>query len=305
VEANLTPRAAERLCREAAQKSFDESARSLNCDWGTNLDGKQVQRWSEAIGERAVREREAQVRAYEQGRRPESPPNEHELLVIGVDAGHVQTTRKNEETNSRWRENKVGTVSSYLKGDGREKEPVKLVTTHVATMEDAHAFGKMIRIEAERRGIRQAIEAVLMGDCGNWIDPLGEREFPHLPRIADYHHSIEHLWDSARAALGTDDPGVPALAGRLEGQLYDGRVEEVIAWLEAESARVGEPQKEDGEHHPRKVLSTNLGYFTRNKEHMNLSRVPGQGVADRLGEHRGRGQAVQQAGQGDRAVLED
>ena len=55
-EAELTPLAAERVCREAAQKSFAESARSVNCDWGTGMDGKQIQRWSEAIGKRLVEE---------------------------------------------------------------------------------------------------------------------------------------------------------------------------------------------------------------------------------------------------------
>jgi hypothetical protein len=36
------------VCRESAQKAFDEAAKSLNMDWNTTLDGKQLQRWSEA-----------------------------------------------------------------------------------------------------------------------------------------------------------------------------------------------------------------------------------------------------------------
>src|SRR5436305_1604021 len=49
-EANLSPHAAERVCRESAQKAFDEAAKSLNIDWNQTLDGKQLQRWSEALG---------------------------------------------------------------------------------------------------------------------------------------------------------------------------------------------------------------------------------------------------------------
>jgi len=234
-----------------------------------NLDGKQVQRWSEAMGRRVVGERQAEVLAYEQGRRPESPANAPQVLVIGVDGGRVQTRQKDEETASRWREDKVVTVTTYLRGDGQDRKPQKLVTSHVATMEDAHVFGKLARVEAERRGIRSAEEAVLMGDCGNWIDPLGQREFPHLPRIADYDHAVEHLWEATRAVLGVDDAGVGPLAGRLEGWLYDGKLTEVIGFLETESAKLGPVREGDGEHHPRRVLAVNAGYFKRNQQHMN------------------------------------
>ncbi len=251
------------------QKSFDEAARSLNCDWGTQWDGKQIQRWSEAIGRRVVQERRTEVLAYEEGRRPETPANTPQVLAIGVDGGRVQTREKNEETGSRWREDKICTVTTYLRGDGEDRKPQKLLTSHVATMDDAYDFGKLARVEAERRGLRSAEEAILLGDCGNWIDPLGEREFPHLPRIADYDHSVEHLWEASRAILGTDHPEVPQLANRLESQLYEGQVQEVVGYLEAESAKLGPPEKADGEHHPRRVLASNAGYFKRNQPHMN------------------------------------
>ena len=87
--------------------------------------------------------------------------------------------------SSRWRPLAIPTWSLPPSLERSEsKKPEKLVTTHVATMADAHDFGKLVRVEAERRGLRQAEEAIFMGDCGNWLDPLREREFPALPRIA-------------------------------------------------------------------------------------------------------------------------
>ncbi len=50
--------------------SFDQAALALNEDWGTHLDGKQIQRWAEAIGRTVVSARDAEVRAFEHGRRP-------------------------------------------------------------------------------------------------------------------------------------------------------------------------------------------------------------------------------------------
>jgi hypothetical protein len=277
-EANLTPRAAERVCREAAQKSFDEASRSLQIDWQVNWDGKQVQRWAEAFGDRMVRERDAEVLKYQQGIRPaQNGPNEPALLVIGVDGGRYQSREINAETGSRWREDKVCTVTTYVPGDGRQRQPQKLLTTLVATSRDAKAFGPMVRVEAERRGLCAAEMVTLMGDCGNWIDPLHEEHLPAHPRIADYDHAVEHLWEAARAVLGADSPQVPKRAQKLETWLYDGKVKQVIKYLKKQCEALGPVQGGDGEHHPRRVLCQEMGYFQRNQRHMNYPEYRGNG----------------------------
>ena len=202
-EVPLTPRAARRVAREGALHSFDQGALALNEDWGTHLDGKQIQRWSEAIGDNLTVARDAEVHAYEQGCRPASPANAPALLVIGMDGGRVQTREKQGENGSRWREDKVSAITSYLPGDGTpDHPPTPLVTTYVATMEKTEAFGKLMHVEAERRGMRQASTVLVMGDGGNWIDPLSKREGLHDRRIVDYYHAAEHLFEAARAALG-------------------------------------------------------------------------------------------------------
>ncbi|MGH3185500.1 MAG: hypothetical protein ACRDOE_26840, partial [Streptosporangiaceae bacterium] len=260
-----------------AQQTFDPAARSLNCDWDTQLDGKQVQRWAEALGRRVVREREAEARAYQRGVRPAASANEPELLVVGLDGGRVQERDKDPDTNSRWREDKVCTVTSYLPGDGKEpaaggRAPQKLLTTHVATMGDVKAIGLLARVEAERRGLRKAAEVVVMGDCAAWIDSARDKYFACHPRIADYNHVAEHLWDAARAARGPDAPQAPAvgaLAGELETLLYQGHAQEVIRRLETEAQALGPVQDGDGPQHPRRVLKSEIGFLERNKDHMN------------------------------------
>ena len=185
VEANLSPKAAARVGREAATQSFDNGARALNIDWGTHLDGKQIQRWGEALGRTLVEDRDQQLESFRRGQLPSCKENEHELLVIGMDGGRVQTREKSEETGSRWKEDKVLTITSCLKGDGIERPPRKLMSTYIATMEDAHAFGKLARLEAEKRGIRRAMEVIGIHDGGNWIDPLWEEHFSAHHRVLD------------------------------------------------------------------------------------------------------------------------
>lgn len=265
----LTPRAAERVAREAAVQTFDPAARALGLDWGISLDGKQVQRWGEALGRRVQAERAAEVQAYARGRPPSGAENAPTLLVIGMDGGRVQTREKSEENGSRWREDKVGALTSYQPGDGSLKHPPQpLVTTYVATMGATEAFGKLLHVEAERRGLRRAETVLVLGDGGNWIDPLSAREQLHDQRIVDYYHAAEHLYDAARAALGRDTPAAAALAHQLKAALWDGQVAQVLAVLETQAARLGPPQESDGPEHPRRVLANNLGYFQAHRPHM-------------------------------------
>ncbi|MBU0637776.1 MAG: hypothetical protein KKB50_02850 [Planctomycetes bacterium] len=265
----MTPRAARRLAREAALQSFDQAALALNEDWGIHLDGKQVQRWAEKLGAVVVAARDTQVRALERGHRPSGPAEAPRILVVGMDGGRVQTREKSGENGSRWHEDKVGVLTTYQPGDGTKEHPPKpLVTTHVATMGATEAFGKLLRVEAERRGLRQAETVLVLGDGGNWIDPLSKREQLHDQRIVDYYHAAEHLYDAARAALGRESPETEALAEQLKDALWNGRMDEVIATLQQHAERLGPPQKGDGPEYPRRVLANNVGYFQAHRQHM-------------------------------------
>lgn len=103
----MSPKAAARIAREAATQSFDNAARALNIDWGMEWDGKQIQRWAEALGQTLVDIRDKELKAFKKGILPACKANEHELLVIGMDGGRVQTREKSQETGSRWKEDKV------------------------------------------------------------------------------------------------------------------------------------------------------------------------------------------------------
>lgn len=268
-EVPLTPRAARRLGRESVLHSFDQAALALNEDWGTHLDGKQVQRWSEAMGAVLASARDEEVRALERGVRPATASNAPSLLVIGMDGGRVQTREKSGENGSRWREDKVAAITSYLPGDGTPAHPpTPLVTTYVATMNKTEAFGKLVKVEAERRGLRRASTVLVMGDGGNWIDPLSHRECLHDQRIVDYFHAAEHLHEAARAALGKDTPEARALADQWKDALWEGRLDEIITALQMHADRLGPPQESDGGDHPRRVLACNVGYFQTHRRHM-------------------------------------
>jgi len=143
-----------------------------------------------------------------------------------------------------------------------------LVTTYVATMEKTEVFGQQVHLEAERRGLRRAQTVLVMGDGGNWIDPLSQRERLHDQRIVDYYHAAEHLYEASRAAFGKDTPEALALAQELKDHLWEGRLTEIIAILKTHADRLGPPGDTDGPEHPRRVLAKNVGYFQTHRRHM-------------------------------------
>jgi hypothetical protein len=267
-EAELTPKAAARVSREAATETFDPGARAINIDWGTNLDGKQIQRWGESFGQTLVDKRQQELEAFDRGQFPACKENQHELLVIGMDGGRVQTREKSAETGSRWKEDKVLTISSCLKGDGHDKPPKKLLTTTLATMQDCHVFGKLARLEAERRGIRNAREVILIGDGGNWIDPICNQYFACHQRIIDYYHAAEHLHEVAKATHPCNEKAASKLSDQLTNWLWEGKLPKLLDKLQHLSQEAGEPQESDPPIHPRHVLADNLGYFQRHRQHM-------------------------------------
>lgn len=254
---------------EAATGAFDTAALKLNHDWGATLDGKQVQRWSRRIGARAVARREEALRLMEKKNvLPPCKANAHQLLVVGMDGGRVQTRLKNQD-GTRWREDKVATVTSYVGGRNTpDREPQKLVSSHLATMEPAEKFGRLTRLEAERRGVRNAGQVIVMGDGAAWIDALADRHFPSAARIVDWYHAVERLHEAARASCPQSEADARALYKRWENPLWEGRLDELISSLREQNAAIGPLPDDAAANDPREVLRKTAGYFENHRDEM-------------------------------------
>jgi hypothetical protein len=149
-----------------------------------------------------------------------------------------------------------------------ERAPQKLLSTCVATMAEAAVFGVLARLEAEKRGIRQAVEVIGIHDGGNWIDPLWEEHFGCHVRILDYYHAAEHLNDVAKAVHASDPQAVKRLADELVGLLWEGKTDLLLGRLRELSAQAGPPLENDLPSHPRKILANNVVYFEKHQGQM-------------------------------------
>jgi hypothetical protein len=257
------------VAREATTQTYDPAARGLHEDWGTHYDGTQIRRWALRLGQKVAGLQAAEVVAYEKGRRPRGPTDAPELLVVGLDGGRVQGREKDPSSGSRWREDKVMTITSYTPGDGNERDPKALVTTCVATMGDSRAFGKLVRVEAERRGVRQARRVLNISDGAAWIDTQHQEHLGRHERIVDWFHAVEHLHAQAQAVYPQQEARRKKLAHHLETLLWRGQTPGLLRVLTAHAHKLGPPQDTDPPGHPRRVAAQNVGYFTKHQPHMN------------------------------------
>ena len=82
----------------------------------------------------------------------------------------------------------------------RRKRPQRLVRTVVATTAKVEEFGWMVSAEAMKRKMYAAKNRAVIGDGGNWIEPLGQMHFSGWLQILDFLHLLVHLFAAARLA---------------------------------------------------------------------------------------------------------
>jgi len=158
------------------------------------------------------------------------------------------------------------------------ERPQRLVRTAVATMQGAVAFGWMVAAEAMRRGFYQARHRGLVGDGGNWIEPLGEMHFPGWVQILDFLHLLVHLYAAATAAYRGQSKLAWRLYERMLRAAWAGQVGRVQAMLEEQSERLGSPSPQARENDPGKVVAATLAYVRKNAGRMNYPQYRREGL---------------------------
>lgn len=162
------------------------------------------------------------------------------------------------------------------------ERPQRLVRTAVATMQGTEGFGWMVAAEALRRGFYQAPRRAVVGDGGNWIEPLGQMHFPGWEQILDFLHLLVHLYAAATAAYREQGSRGTFRAWRLYEQMlraaWAGQVPQVQARLREHEERLGPPSARAKADHPSKIVSLVLEYVTDNAERMDYPRYRREGL---------------------------
>jgi hypothetical protein len=158
------------------------------------------------------------------------------------------------------------------------EKPQRLVRTAVATMEATEAFGWMVAAEATRRGFYEAPHRAIVGDGGNWIEPLGQMHFPGWVQVLDFLHLLVHLYAAATAAYRGQDKLAWRWYERMLRAAWAGKVDQVQAALKEQAERLGAPPPQAAENDPRKIVALTLAYVQKNAERMNYPQYRREGL---------------------------
>ena len=145
---------------------------------------------------------------------------------------------------------------------------VCLIRTAVATTQPVEEFGWMVAAEATRRGFYQAPRRALIGDGGNWIEPLGRGHFTGWTMVLDFVHLLTHLHAAAMAAYRGQARQAWALYERLLRAAWAGQVQHVQSNLQAQLRRLGPPPDNAPDDTPSRIVAKVLAYVTANAGRM-------------------------------------
>jgi len=121
-----------------------------------------------------------------------------------------------------------------------------------------------------QRKMYAAKKRALIGDGGNWIDPLGQFHFPDWVQILDFLHLLVHLFAAARLAYARDAVAAWKLYERMLRDAWGGRVQEVIDTLKSQWERMRADSSIARE--ACRVVELAMLYVERNQERMDYPR---------------------------------
>ena len=153
----------------------------------------------------------------------------------------------------------------------KNNRPQRLVRTVVATTAKVEEFGWMVSAEAMTRKMYAAPRRAIVGDGGNWIEPLGQLHFPGWIQILDFLHLLVHLFAAARLAFVGDPKAAWKLYEQMLRDAWGGRVQNVIDALQSRLRRSAANQSTTHKD-AATVVELTLNYVRRNRERMDYPR---------------------------------
>jgi hypothetical protein len=165
---------------------------------GLSVSPTTVQEATERVGQGiAVAEAQAEAATFQGA--AEVPPTPRvagpERLYASVDGTMVHLGAEG------WKEAKLGTIYTTRTHPAKEAGKPAAVRaqqhSYVADVCDAEAFGRLVWLEAARRGVLAAREVVVIGDGSHWIWNLAAEHFPHAREIVDWYHASQYIWQVA------------------------------------------------------------------------------------------------------------
>ena len=159
------------------------------------------------------------------------------------------------------------------------ESPKRLMRTCLASIDDSNTFGKLMAVEAHRKGFFQADRKAFVADgmkC-NWTIWKNHFQWQGFIPIVDFIHVLSYLYKAA-IAIGEDEDFGWGLYADWMRACWQGRVIDVIAELTDWLAAQLPPPDDIDEDDPREIVRRSLRYLTNNRQRMNYPHYRRQGL---------------------------
>lgn len=281
----FTALAEERIALAGKDGAYAGAARLLRRLGVIAVAGSTVRKVCVRLGRRIKESWDAEA-AEQYGAQGVAAEGSEECLAIGVDGtmvGKVDVQHRRRRSRKTGRKVRgKGTLRHFFQEvktlvvfsfDGHGEAVRK---TFYATQERVEAFREKVALEAGRRGAALARRLVFLGDGAAWVWKTAGELFPKAIQVLDWYHALEHLWAVGRARFGSEEKALWAWVQARENELWEGRMEEVLAALREVSRTLGAPDPklspEARERDPRWIAYHNVGYFEENGGRMDYPR---------------------------------
>lgn len=244
--------------------AFEEAAGLLEKLRGMAVSSGRIRRSTEGLGQRVEVEEEKAVAAAWAAKKPVMPVVRQpvpERLYVSMD-GVITLIR-----NQQGREQKLGAVyTTKAKPAHKRPDEVDVQAEEISfytDMADAATFGRGLWLEAQRRGMAQAKEVVVIGDGAKWIWNLAEEHFPDSIQILDWYHASSYIWNAAHAIYGENSDLGKQWANRRLDQLWEGKLDQLLTQLQG---------------HDHQAVKDAISYFRNNRTRMDYPRYRAMGL---------------------------
>lgn len=265
---SLSPGLRSMLDRLGETVPFAKASKLLAELAGIELCAKRIERCSEADGAILAQAADAEAAAVAAGKAvPLAVGDTPEKLYVAMDGTGIPMVPaclagrkgKAEDGKARTREVKLAVcfTQSELDDNGHPiRDPGS--SSYVATLEPAGHFGRLVEVEARRRGSDHAGRVVILGDGSPWIWNLADAHFPDATHIVDLYHAREHIHDLAKLIAPRLGSRYQSWVEQRVAQLDTGDIEGLCASVRA--LNLAKPADT--------VIETALAYFETNAERM-------------------------------------
>jgi len=255
---------------------------------GVKLPPATLDREARRQGQRAAQKREQldeQMRSTEGVQQMLARPERPFTLVIEVDCwdirerdqwGRTEQCRGAGREPQRWHWAYGGTcfqLEQRVESPGGR--PRILSRGTVMTRMGVEGLREQLFAEAQRHGLAQAVQVLMVADGALWIWKLSEDRFPQAHQRLDYYHAAQHLWVVAHALHPEDEAAARLWVQPLLKHLKAGRAPALLHDLRTVVRRLRKSK--------RRAAQAELAYFETHRERLDYA------AARRAGEPQGSG----------------